>query len=177
MERERNDMARKVHHGWDEDDFRAGNILWRGTPKADTFHGKGGDDTISGGNGSDKLYGDKGGDSLYGQNDNDKLFGEKGYDFLDGGRGNDKLTGGSESDTFVFSTKYGKDVVTDFEISDVIYHDTINLHFLKSITSYEELQDHMEQVGKDVVINAGHGDVLTLKKVDMELLQYYHFTF
>jgi Ca2+-binding RTX toxin-like protein len=170
-------MGRKLHHSWNEDDFRvAGNILWRGTPDDDKFHGKSGDDTISGANGNDKLFGDKGNDSLYGQNDKDTLFGEKGYDLLDGGKGNDKLTGGSESDTFVFATKYDKDIVTDFEFGDVVYHDTIRLH-LKGIESFEELAGHMEQVGKTVVITGGNGDVLTLKNVDIELFESYHFSF
>ena len=170
-------MARKLHHSSNEDDFRvAGNILWRGTPDDDKYHGKSGNDTLSGKNGNDKLYGDKGNDSLYGENDKDTLFGEKGYDLLDGGKGNDKLTGGTESDSFVFSTKYDKDTVTDFELGDVVYHDTIRLR-LEGIETYEDLAVHMEQVGKNVVINGGSGDVLTLKNVDMELLESYHFSF
>jgi len=171
-------MARKVHYSWIEDDARAaGNIIWRGTPKADTFHGKSGDDTISGANGNDKLYGDKGNDGLYGQNDKDKLFGEAGYDILDGGRHNDQLKGGTESDTFVFSTKYDKDVILDFELGDVVYHDTVNLSSLNSIDDYADLvANHMTQDGKNVVIDGGGGDVLTIRNVVLEDLQSFHFT-
>jgi serralysin len=170
-------MARKFHYSWIDDGARAGNILYRGTPKDDTFHGKGGDDTISGANGDDKLYGDKGNDGIHGQNDKDKLFGEAGYDTLDGGKGDDQLKGGSESDTFIFSTKYDKDVVLDFQIGDVVYHDTVNLSSLNSIESYDDLvANHMTQVGKNVVIDGGGGDILTLRNVTLEELQSFNFS-
>ncbi|MBX9455564.1 MAG: calcium-binding protein [Rhizobium sp.] len=173
-------MAGKIQYSLGEEDLgrAASNLLYRGTPKNDTFHGKSGDDTISGANGNDKLYGDKGNDGVYGQNGNDKLFGEAGYDLLDGGTGNDKLKGGSEADSFIFSTKYDKDTILDFRLGDIITHDTVRLAGLNSVDDITDLREfHMTQVGKNVVIDGGGGDVLVLKGIDLDDLQDYHFTF
>jgi Ca2+-binding RTX toxin-like protein len=171
-------MARRIQYSLGEDDIRAaGNLLYRGTPKDDTFHGKGGDDTISGDKGDDKLYGDKGNDGIYGENDNDKLYGEAGFDLLDGGTGNDKLKGGTQADSFAFKTKYDKDVIVDFEIGDVITHDTVQLSALNSVESYDDLvANHMTQVGKNVVIDGGGGDVLTIRNVTLDELESFHFS-
>lgn len=170
-------MAGKWTYRWLGEDARAaGNILYRGTPKDDTFHGKGGEDTISGANGNDKLFGDKGNDGVYGQNANDKLFGEAGFDLLDGGTGNDRLSGGANADSFAFKAKYDEDVVLDFEIGDIITHDTVVLSGLAKIDDYEDLvANHMTQSGKNVVIDAGHGDVLTLRNVKLDELDSFHF--
>ena len=170
-------MAWKRTYTWLDDDARvAANILYRGTPKDDTFHGKSGDDTISGANGNDKLFGDKGNDSVYGQNDKDKLFGEAGYDLLDGGTGDDRLEGGANADSFAFKAKYDKDVVLDFEIGDVITHDTLVLSGLAKIDDYADLvANHMTQSGKNVVIDAGFGDILTIKNVKLDDLESFHF--
>jgi len=170
-------MRRGIHYWIGEEIGRAGNLLFRGTPKDDTFHGKGGNDTISGANGNDKLYGGAGDDGLYGQNDKDKLFGEAGRDILDGGKGNDQLKGGTEADRFVFSTGYGKDTVVDFEIGDLFTYDTIDLDDLASVESYDDLvASHMTQVGRNVVINGGGGDTLILKNVDIADLEAHHFS-
>jgi len=50
----------------------------------------------------------------------DTFVGGKGHDLLNGGLGNDKLTGDEGQDTFVFSTKLGKNVdrILDFQHSD-----------------------------------------------------------
>jgi Ca2+-binding RTX toxin-like protein len=172
-------MAIKFRFTWDEDAAKVPpNLLYRGTQKDDTFHGKGGNDTISGDDGNDKLYGDKGADGIYGQKDNDKLYGEAGIDKLDGGTGTDQLRGGADKDTFVFSTKYDKDTIFDFQPDDIFNHDVIDLSNLKSIDDYDDLvENHMTLAGngKDVIINGGGGDVLVIKNVTLEALDASHF--
>lgn len=170
-------MTQGTHDMTGENVWRAGNLLYRGTKKDDNFHGKAGNDTISGANGDDRLYGDKGDDGIYGQNDNDKLFGEAGRDILDGGTGNDQLKGGTEADRFVFSTGYGKDTILDFEIGDLFTYDVVDLDDLASVTDFTDLVDnHMKQVGKNVVIDGGDGDTLVLKNVQLADLEAHHFS-
>ena len=173
-------MARGYQYSLGEGDlFRIqGNLLIRGTRKDDTLKGKGGDDTISGDKGDDKLYGKAGLDSLYGEKDKDRIHGDAGSDYIDGGTGNDQLWGGADADRFVFKTKYDKDTILDFETGDLFTHDTILLSGLKSVADYEDLvENHMRQAGRNVVIDGEHGDVLVLKKVDIEDLESYHFSF
>jgi VCBS repeat-containing protein len=76
-----------------------------GTNQNDTLFGTPGDDTIFGRNGNDTITGDAG---------NDILTGGRGNDILTGGQGNDTLTGGGGKDQFVFASKQGSDIITDF---------------------------------------------------------------
>lgn len=62
----------------------AGDLVLRGTAKADVLHG------------------DDGNDHLVGAGGNDQLFGDAGNDVLRGGPGKDILVGGAGADTFVF---------------------------------------------------------------------------
>ena len=173
-------MARGYQYSFGEEEiFRAQpNLLIRGTKNDDTLKGKGGNDTISADKGNDKLHGKGGDDSLYGEVGKDKLWGNGGRDYLDGGTGNDQLWGGAGADRFVFKTKYDKDTINDFKTGDLLNHDTVLLGGLKSVTDYADLvENHMRQAGKNVVIDGGHGDVLVLKKVDLDDLDSYHFSF
>jgi Ca2+-binding RTX toxin-like protein len=92
------------------------------------------------------------------------LDGGDGRDHVSGGRGDDILFGGSDSDTFIFKTGDGKDVVSDFA-SQGSGHDVLDLRGVDGIRSFQDLQGHLSQDGADVVIHLGHGDTLTLTNV------------
>jgi len=68
-------------------------------------------ENVTGGSSDDTLLGDK---------IANVLVGAQGADILNGGAGADTLTGGSGTDTFVFNAINGKDVVTDFNLTEDI---------------------------------------------------------
>jgi Ca2+-binding RTX toxin-like protein len=120
----------------------ANNRLWGG----------GGRDTIFGGDGNDRLFGGNGADRLVGGNGNDRIFGDGGDDILIGGAG---------SDDFVMRGNFGRDTILDFDWADG--NEDIDLRGVSSITSYDDLvNNHMTQVGMDVVIDALGGNILTI---------------
>lgn len=91
----------------------------------DTIIGAGGNDNLAGGPdrdllrggaGNDRLRGNSGEDHLKGGKGSDTIWGGSNRDTMDGGRGNDVLIGGSGDDVFIFSERFGKDVIRDFEI-------------------------------------------------------------
>lgn len=96
------------------------------------------------------------GDRLSGNVGDNVLRGLDGDDTIDGGKGNDGLIGGVGSDTFRFRSGSGKDVIRDFDVSDVI--DVSNWHGLKD---FGDIKSHARNHGADLVITAGH-DSITL---------------
>lgn len=113
---------------------------------------------------ADTIGGSKFKDQLFGQGGNDKLKGFAGADVLVGGKGNDVLTGGVGKDTFVFSKGDGKDVITDFDVKKDI------LEIAKGTNGIKKAADvlkHASQHGKDVVIDLGGGNKITLKDVKL----------
>jgi Ca2+-binding RTX toxin-like protein len=120
-------------------------------------------------NKNDKLSGKgKEDDLIQGLGGNDILKGGKGNDVLDGGKGNDKLTGGAGADVFVFGKKSGKDVVTDFDLKKDVLEIAKGLNGIKTAS---DVIDNAKQKGKDVVIDLGGGNKITLKKVDLKDLK------
>lgn len=96
-----------------------------GNSAANTIDGQGGADTITAGDGADTVIGGSGADRIYGEGGDDILSGGIGGDYLFGGLGRDVMTGGSSRDSFVFlsandSTPDAADVITDFDVTDVI---------------------------------------------------------
>lgn len=124
--------------------------------------------TNVGDNGKDKIIGLDTKDKLLGKGGNDTLLGNGGNDKLDGGTGNDKLTGGEGADTFIFGKNSGKDVVTDFDVTKDILEIAKGLNGIKKPA---DVLDHAVQKGKDVVIDLGGGNKITLKKVDLDDLK------
>jgi serralysin len=121
-----------------------------------------------------RIDGGIGADSLSGAGGNDQLFGMDGNDVLSGGTGNDVLRGGAGEDTFVFATGFGTDRVTDFTSGS----DLIDLRGLAAVTSFADLMtDHARQVGSDVWIDAGAGDVLVLRNLTVTGLVVDDFLF
>ncbi|MCB1347487.1 MAG: sodium:calcium exchanger [Maritimibacter sp.] len=136
--------------------------------------GKGGRDKLFGRNGDDALDGGKGNDLLDGGKGDDLLKGLDGNDKLIAGAGRDTMIGGDGSDTFVFTS--GKDVIRDFDATDNL--EDVDLSGVASITSYTDLvNNHMTQVGSDVVIDALDGNTLILKDVNIAQLHQADFLF
>ena len=115
-------------------------------------HGADGDDILKGNNARNVLSGSHG---------NDELDGQGGNDVLNGGAGDDVLTGGAGFDRFVFDNDDGADVITDFNARS--NKEDIDLSEVTRIKSYKDLKNnHMSQVGDDVVIDDGAGTVITV---------------
>jgi Ca2+-binding RTX toxin-like protein len=95
---------------------------------------------------------------LIGNAGNNVLNGKGGDDVLDGGEGNDRLIGGAGGDSFAFSDGCGRDVIAGYE-ADI---DTIELLGVTAIPDFESLKAATRQAGKDVVIDLGNGDRVTI---------------
>ena len=91
----------------------------------------------------------------------DTFVGTKKNEHFAGVEGNDRMTGGKGNDSFDFSRGWDKDKITDFGKGD----DSVELSGL-GVANFGELKGLMEQKGKNVVIDFGHGDVLTFLDVD-----------
>lgn len=126
----------------------------------------------------DVIKGDGANNYFQGMAGNDTLSGGAGGDVLNGGAGTDKLTGGADADIFEFVSGFGRDTITDFDAkgSD---HDFIDLSGVRTIASFDELfsEDRIYQCGRDVIIEAGRGDIVTLKNVNLSTLTADHFLF
>lgn len=102
----------------------------------------------------------------------DKIIGDKGANLLDGRAGADILTGGAGADHFVFSTGYGKDVITDFRKGG----DVIDISLWSAIDTFSELKSHAKDHGDDVWITVG-GDTLIIDNLHKTDLAKGHFDF
>lgn len=170
--------------GNDRYNGRGDDDILLGGDGRDILRGGANHDWLSGGGLRDKLFGNAGRDDLSGGNGNDRLFGGVGNDRIDGGRGRDIidggrhkdiLTGGGGKDVFVFTSNSGKDRITDFAAN--VRREDIDLSGVKGIKGYRDLaNNHMEQIGDDVVISAGRFE-LTLENVDIRDLDRSDFLF
>jgi hypothetical protein len=86
------------------------------------------------------------------------IQGNAGANVLDGKAGNDLLQGLGAGDTFVFSDGYDADKVLGYQAG----MDQFNLTGVSGLNSYADVQALMTQVGANVVINFGGGDVLRI---------------
>ena len=137
-----------------------------------TIAGNGGDGILSGSELRDRIYAGGGNDVVRGFGGNDKIVGESGRDTIIGGEGDDVLTGDSSRNTyadwFVFGPKSGKDIITDFEVGK----DMIQIFKgLNGIKNAGDVIDHAHQKGKNVVIDLGDGNKITLKNVSLDDLK------
>jgi Ca2+-binding RTX toxin-like protein len=124
------------------------------------------------GAGNDSISGNNNGDILDGGPGNDTIRGGAGNDFLIGGPGTDRLTGGLGDDTFIFRPGFGHDAVTDFNVGDIIHHDTLDLRGLGFADVASVLSS--TDLGTNAVIHAGTDDV-TLFGVTKTLLETHQF--
>ncbi len=88
-----------------------------GTAWGDTLIGSADDNRLRGREGADILLGRSGNDNLTGGKGRDTLYGGPGDDTLNGGAGPDVMTGDGGRDTFVFHPDFGRDRITDFDVS------------------------------------------------------------
>jgi Ca2+-binding RTX toxin-like protein len=147
------DGADTIDGGGGDDDIM-------GSGGEDVIHGDAGDDNIDGGSQADQIWGDAGNDTLIGGTGDDTLIGGDGDDALIGGADDDLLSGGAGSNAFVFDQRSGNDIVTDFQIGDV-------LRFEGDRFSPDQLS--IETVDNDTVITFGnlHNVEFTLTDVDL----------
>ncbi|MBE3638150.1 calcium-binding protein [Mangrovicoccus algicola] len=169
-----------------------GDDLLEGGSGADQLHGGVGDDTLTGGLGSDMfqggtghdlLDGGLGRDMLNGGTGSDLVRGGFGADFLRGGLGDDRLEGGFGADTlmgglgsdlFVFSP--GQDVILDFDVTGDA--ERIDISRASGIGGWKDLsRNHMDQSGRDIVIHDDAGHTLTLRGIEIALLDRSDFLF
>lgn len=109
---------------------------------------------------------------LNGGNGNDTLIGGKANDVLIAGTGLDKMTGGEGSDAFVFTTNFGKTVITDFRsLVDDIQFDHA------TFANFADVKSHAAQVGADVVITADADHSVTLQNTLLKTLSVLDFHF
>ena len=103
------------------------------------------------------------------------ILGSTSSNTLNSTAANDLFVGNGSSDTFVFASNFGNDVITDFRASGW-GHDTVQ--FSKSVfDSFADVLAHATQSGQDVVISAGASDSLTLKNVKLGALDRSDFHF
>ncbi len=155
-----NDMLRGGE-GHDQLYGGAGHDTLIGGGQNDTLVGGGGDDILRGAWQNDDLYGRDGDDQLFGGSDADRLYGDEGADTLWGENGNDTLTGGAGADVFVFTDGFGRDVITDFDVTAAA--EKIDLSGLSAITNFADLAaNHLSQAGGNAVIETPGGHRITL---------------
>ena len=120
------------------------------------------------------LTGTNGFDFLRGSSDNDLIDGRGGADLIEGDPGDDRMTGGGGADGFIFVRKHGHDVITDFNPAE---GDSIRFSGV-GFSSFDQMLDHAEQDGEDVVIYTSPGDKahsLTLLDVQLDELDASQF--
>ena len=162
-----------------------GNDRLVGNDGNDRIIGGRGQDRIYGSDGLDRIYGGSSADVIIGGNDrdyvnggigNDRIYGGDGWDQLYGNAGNDLLVGGTGPDDFIFRDGQGDNIIRDFDALNNA--EDIILRGVTAITDFGDLRDnHMVQVGADVVIDDGAGLTITLQNVDLGDLGARDFIF
>jgi Ca2+-binding RTX toxin-like protein len=111
---------------------------------------------------------------LSGNGGNDILVGANKNDVLVGGSGNDTMTGGGGHDTFVFNPNFGKDTITDFNVS----HDVIEIDHTV-FSGFADLMAHTADVGGHAVISVdpSNTNTITLNGVATAALTQADFHF
>ena len=125
------------------------------------------DDTLHGTNDLNRIEGGAG---------NDLILGLAGTDFLVGGAGADTLTGGSGDDQFWHVQGDGADTITDFTAGPG--DDLVRLFgYGAAFDTFGEVIGASSQVGSNVVINFGGGDIITLENTTLASLTTADFMF
>jgi len=117
----------------------------------DVVNAGGGRDSVDGGRGRDDISGGGGADTLLGGGGADTIDGGRGADIIDGGFGNDILTGGGGNDRFVFGARSGTDIISDFQLGEVMDLTALDIS-LADLT--------ISQSGADSVIDFSSGQIV-----------------
>jgi len=96
------------------------------------------------------------------------VLGTSASDTITSFAGNDLLKGGGSSDTFVFGTSFGKDIIADF-LATGTSHDVLQFSH-NTFADFASVLAHAAQVGNDIVITADAANVVTLKNVALSNL-------
>ncbi len=97
------------------------------------------------------------------------LYGPASHEAINIGPANDLVTVLGSSDTFVFGSSLGKDVITGFQATGSS-HDTLQFS-QNTFNNFASVLAHAAQVGSDVVITVDPADSVTLKNVHLSSLQ------
>ena len=113
-------------------------------------------------------------ENVIGGSSSDTLAGDDNANRLDGGAGNDILTGRGGTDTFVFKSGFGKDVITDFAVAGA-QHDVIEFS-TSMFADWNALQSHITDSanGAGAVITLDTNDTITLTGVTKAQLVTNH---
>ena len=112
---------------------------------------------------------------LVGTTGADVLNAGAGDDILIGAGGNDTLIGGSGNDSFVFTRGSGTDTISGFD-AGAGSNDVIRLEDM-GFSSFAQVKAAALQVGSDVQINLGSGDMLVLSGTPLANLHADDFIF
>jgi VCBS repeat-containing protein len=105
----------------------------------------------------------------------DVIFGLGGADRINGGAGDDVLSGGSGADVFIFTGRFGHDVITDFSTDTL--REVIDLSHLAGAESFADLRaNHMTELAGDTILSFGQ-NTITLTGVEMSSLTAGDFLF
>lgn len=144
----------------------------------DALFGGSENDTLDGDTGHDRLYGGSGNDLCLGGDGNDLINGGSGFDRLDGGAGNDALWGAFNADTFIFADGHGIDTIHDFNARNSL--EKIDLSSLSSLGSLAAVLGPggaASQVGGDVLIDTGGGNLIWVLNTELGDLDASNFVF
>ncbi|WP_157961564.1 calcium-binding protein [Acuticoccus kandeliae] len=150
------DMHDAIFFGDGPDSYKAIGDAFSGT-----VNGAGGNDTMRGGNANDTFFGAGDDDVLIGDRGNDFLQGGEGNDVIVGGIGRDTMTGGADRDRFVFERGDGRDLVSDFDVTDKLDLRDYDLNYnavMNATTTYSDAT--VIRLFGDTIILAGYTDDL-----------------
>ncbi len=101
-----------------------------------------------------------------------------GHDKVKGSTGNDTFIGGAGMDRFVFDRHSGHDTILDFHSVEAGFwffgSDVLDVR-AAGFTSYQDLFQHLHQVGRDTVLDIDQNTSVTLKDVPIWALWPAHF--
>ncbi|BDA83914.1 hypothetical protein Sa4125_14560 [Aureimonas sp. SA4125] len=130
-------------------------------------------DTLNGNAGADSIFGFGGNDTIWGGADGDSLRGGDGGDTLRGEGGNDYLYGEGGADAFQYTARdFDTDQIFDFQ------NGVDKIQMSQSIfANYAAVMASSQQIGGDVLIDAGSGDRIALKNFSLANLTADDFIF
>jgi Ca2+-binding RTX toxin-like protein len=111
----------------------------------------------------------------FGGNFGNFIAGTNGRDTLVSTPGDDVFAGRAGSDTFVFSSNFGNDMIRDFQASGRA-HDVVQFS-RTTFDGFADVLSHAAQVGSDVVVTASALDSLTFKNTKLTDLNKGDFHF